>query len=89
MLAKLERGFELAVLLEDRFGLDHPLQHHLAVALELGVLVSGVPIVAGAADQPARGRIHFMKRGGDRARHVERGTAQTGEGLRGNQRQDQ
>ncbi len=25
--AKAERGLELAVLLEDRLGLDHPLQH--------------------------------------------------------------
>ena len=68
MLAQLERRLELVVLLEDRLRFDHPLQHRLALALELGVLAGGIPIIAGAGDQPARGRGHFVKRAGDRAR---------------------
>jgi len=29
----LQRGLELAVFLKDRLGLDHPLEHRLALAL--------------------------------------------------------
>ena len=46
MLAKLEHGLELAILLEDGLRLDHPPKHCLALALELGVLAGGVPIIS-------------------------------------------
>ena len=49
VLAQLQRRLQLLVLLEDRLGLDHPLEHRLALALQLGVLAGGVPIIAGAA----------------------------------------
>ena len=43
VLAQLQRRLELPVLLEDRLGLDHPLEHRLALALELGVLAARRP----------------------------------------------
>ena len=50
-LAKLQRGFELAVFLDDGLGFDHALEHGVAFALELGVLPRCVPIISGAGDQ--------------------------------------
>ena len=49
-----ERGLELLVLLEDRLGFDHALEHRLALALELAVLAGGIPIIARAGDEAAR-----------------------------------
>ena len=87
VLAKLERRLELPVLLEDRLGLDHPLEHRRALALELAVLAGGIPIIAGAGDRALDGRSHFMKRAGDRAGDVERGAANRSNVLRRDQRQ--
>ena len=53
--ASCSARLELLVFLEDRLGLDHPPQHRAALALQLGILVGGVPIIAGAADQPGDG----------------------------------
>ncbi len=50
MLAQLERGLQLEVLLEDRFRLDHPLEHRVVLPLEIAILVNRIPIVAGAGN---------------------------------------
>ena len=42
---------ELPVLLKDRLGFDHSPKHRLALQLQLGILVGGVPIIAGARKQ--------------------------------------
>ena len=54
VLAQLERRLELPVLLEDRLGFDHPLKHRLALALQLGVLARGIPVIAGAGEHALR-----------------------------------
>ena len=41
--------------------LDHPAHQRRTVALQLGVLVGGVPIIAGAADQPGNGGRHLAQ----------------------------
>ena len=58
MLAELERGLELAVFLRDRLRFYDPLQHQLAFAFQLRILVRGIPIVAGAGEDPADGCGH-------------------------------
>ena len=85
-LAKPERGLELAVFLGDRLGLDHPLEHRLAVALELAVLARRVPIIACAVATRPVAVDYFMERRCDRAGDVERGAANALESARCDQR---
>src|SRR4029078_8209671 len=86
MLAQLEHGLQLLVLLEDRLGLDHPAKHRLALALELGILARRGPIIACAAVQALGGCRYFMQAPGYRGGDVERGAANTVELLRDDQR---
>jgi hypothetical protein len=87
MLPQLECGLELFVLEEDGFSFDHPLQHCLPLALELGILARGVPVVAGARKDAFCRGCDLMERSGDGAGHVERRSANGVERLRGNQRE--
>ena len=75
-------AFELEVLLEDRFRLDHPLEHRVVLALEIAILANRIPIVAGAGDQAFSGGGDLVEGAGDGPGDVERGSAQLIERLR-------
>ena len=71
LLAKLERGLQLPVLLDDGAGHDQLLSHQVALALQLAVLVGRVPIIARARGESLDGRGHLMERDCQRRRCVE------------------
>src|SRR5205085_10427205 len=84
--AQLQSGLQLKVFLEDGLGFDHPLEHRLALALQLRVLVCRVPVIAGAGEQPFGRRDDLMQGSGDWASDVEGGSSDALERLGRNHR---
>ena len=66
---------------------SNALKHRLAFALELRVLLRGIPIIAGAGNQSAGGRGNLVERPCYWPGHVQRGAANAFEGLWRYQRQ--
>src|SRR5690606_18175747 len=84
-----KRGLELAVFLGEGLGADQDAPELGALGLELGVLAGGVPVIAGAADQPLKGRADFRQRAGYRRSGVERRAAHGRVAVWSDERQDQ